>query len=340
MSPEEVVELRVPAGASQRIDVFMARAAPNTSRAKVQQSIAQGRVTLNSRQVVRASMQVRQGDQIVWAVPQPAPMAVVPEALLLDVVYEDAHLIVVNKPAGMTTHPGPGHETGTLVHALLYHTRGGTITAAEQPRAEKIGLSSLYTGPYIRPGIVHRLDKDTSGLLVVAKDDATHRALATQFERRTIGRTYHGIVWGVPDPPQGCVESHIGRDPKNRKRMAVARGKHAITHFAVLEPFAFTALTAFRLETGRTHQIRVHSQYMGHAILGDSTYGGRTIRYGPATSRRKATFKRLFAGLARQALHARDLHFEHPHTGKTLKLSSTLPPDMQSALDLLRRADA
>ncbi len=340
---EEVIQLFVPDGKPQRIDVFMAGAVPGTSRARIQQSIKRGVVLLNGRLVPRPSVQVRQGDHIVWTLPKPQPIAVIPEDVPLDILYEDDYLLVVNKPAGMPTHPGPGHSTGTLVHALLYHTGGKAVTEADRLRDGEIGLSSLNEGPYIRPGIVHRLDKDTSGLLVVAKDDATHRGLAAQFEHRTIDRTYHGIVWGVPDPPEGRVESTIGRDPRHRKKMAVvaaARGKRAGTRFAVIQPLAFTALVAFSLETGRTHQIRVHAQHMGHAILGDPTYGGRTIRYGPVTSRRKATYSRLFAQLARQALHAKDLTFMHPRSGRTVSVTSELPLDMRVALDMLTRVES
>ena len=339
MSGVSTVDLKVSEDISQRIDIYLSRALEKASRTKVQRSISEGHVTLNNRPVRRSSMKVKQGDRIIWHIPAPEPLSAVPEKIALRIIFEDEHLLVVNKEAGMPTHPGPGHPTGTLVNALLNHTGGRAIASDERPQSRDIGLSSLYTGPYVRPGIVHRLDKDTSGLLVVAKNDETHLHLAAQFEQRTIQREYHGIVWGVPDPAVQRIETSIGRDPRNRKKMAVAPGKHAITHMEVVEPFSTTALVAFRLETGRTHQIRVHAQYAGHPILGDPTYGGRTIRYGQKTGRRKATFNRIFSILKRQALHARTLTFVHPHTKKIRMFSSTLPEDMQLTLDLLCRAD-
>ena len=337
-----LVSLTVTGTCSQRIDVFMARTVPHASRAHVQEQIRRGAVLLNGRIVLRPAAQVRAGDRIDWTVPEPQPMAVMPEPVSLDIPYEDAHLLVVDKPAGMPTHPGPGHSTGTLVHALLHHTGGKTVTTGDRPGDTIIGLSSLYEGPFVRPGIVHRLDKDTSGLLVVAKNDRVHRGLAAQFEQRTIGRMYHGIVLGVPSPVEGRIESAIGRSIRNRQKMAVVasgRGKRAITKYKVVKSFAFAALVAFSLETGRTHQIRVHAQHMGHPILGDPVYGGRTLRFGPVTSRRKATYSRLFAQLTRQALHARSLRFRHPCSGEIVSVTSVLPEDMQAALDILSRVE-
>ncbi|MEX0748180.1 MAG: RluA family pseudouridine synthase, partial [Rhodothermales bacterium] len=194
----------------------------------------------------------------------------------------------------------------------------------------------------IRPGIVHRLDKDTSGLLVVAKDDVTHRGLAKQFIDRSIERRYIGILWGVPDPPQGRIEGDVGRDPRDRKRMTVVargRGKHAVTHFEVLEPFLFTSVAAFRLETGRTHQIRVHAKQIRHPILGDATYGGDAIRYGPVTSKRKAFFANLFQRIPRQALHAETLGFVHPQSGEHIDFQVDPPEDMQYAIRRLREIE-
>ncbi len=339
----DVLDLLVSAGAAQRIDAYIAGVVPDASRTQVQRGIRQGAVTLNGQRVLRSSTRVQHGDRIVWIPSPPKPLAIVPEALPLDIQYEDDWMLVVNKAAGMSTHPGPGHSTGTLVHALLHHTGGKPITAGHRPQSEEVGLSSLYEGPHIRPGIVHRLDKDTSGLLLVAKDDVTHRKLAAQFAERTIIRTYYGIIWGVPDPSAGRIEASVGRNYRDRKKMTVVRaphGKYAATRFRVIEPFAFSALAAFKLETGRTHQIRVHAQHMGHPILGDPAYGGRSIRCGPVTSRRKATYSRLFKQLARQALHAKDLSFVHPHSGEAVSVTAALPADMQAALDTLRRADS
>lgn len=356
---ETLITLEAPPGYREglRLDLYITRFVQNASRAKVQQGIKEGRVTVNGAVVDKPSYPVQPGDVIVCRVLRPPPIEARPEPIPLDVVFEDAFLIVVNKPAGMVVHPAYGNRTGTLVNALLHHVGAGPIRFEDEEAEseeealddEALGLSTVNTGRdhpgdlAIRPGIVHRLDKDTSGLLVVAKDDATHRDLARQFFHRTIRRTYLALVWGVPDPAQGRIETTIGRDPRDRKRMAVvpeARGKHAVTHYSLVEPLQYTALVAFRLETGRTHQIRVHAQHIGHPILGDDTYGGQTLRYGLSTSKRRAFFQNLFAAMPRQALHAHTLGFQHPHTGAALDFTAPLPDDMAYVLQRLRDVDA
>ncbi len=338
MSADAIV-LNVPAGAPLRVDLFIAGTIPDTSRSQVQKGIKQGGVRINGQPIARPSTPVKAGDQVQWTALRPEPMLITPEAIPLDIRYEDESLLVVNKPPGMPTHPGPGHNTGTLVHALLHHVGGRAVAATDRPQDQALGLSTLYEGPCIRPGIVHRLDKDTSGLLVVAKDDVTHRRLAAQFETRTIVRTYHGIVWGTPQPPKGRIDASIGRDSKDRKKMAVVvpqSGKRAVTLYKIVEPLEWATLLAFRLETGRTHQIRVHAKHMGHPILGDATYGARTKRWASASSQRRASLKRLSGLLRRQALHAKDLKFVHPRTGETVALTTALPQDLQATLDVLR----
>ena len=349
---ETVIDLEVPTGYHEeaRLDVYLARFLHNASRTKVQRGIKGGHVTVNGAVVRRPSHTVLPGDMIRCRVMRPPPLDVEPEAIPLDIVYEDDFLIIVNKAAGMVVHPAFGHRTGTLVHALLHHVGGGPLHFDEGGEAlnEDMGLSTINAGPLrpgdptVRPGIVHRLDKDTSGLMVVARDDATHRALARQFEQRTIRRAYLGLVWGVPDPPQGTIDAPLGRDPRDRKKMAVVapeRGKQAVTHVETVEAMVFTALVRFRLETGRTHQIRVHARHLGHPILGDPTYEGQTIRYGPRTAKRRTFFNNLFDALPRQALHAQTLGFIHPHTGEDVFFTSNLPEDIQHVLGRLRTVE-
>ena len=349
---ETVVELEVPVGYHEeaRLDVYVTRFVHNASRTKVQRGIKDGHVTVNGVVVKRPSHVVQPGDFIRCRVMRPPPLEVVPEAIPLDIVYEDDYLIVVNKAVGMVVHPAFGNRTGTLVNALLYHVGGSALRLDQDDKASDadVGLSTINAAPprpgdpAIRPGIVHRLDKDTSGLMVVAKDDATHRMLARQFEERTIQRNYLGLVWGVPDPPEGFVDAPIGRDPRDRKKMAVVaaeRGKHAVTLYETVEAMVFTALVRFRLKTGRTHQIRVHARHLGHPILGDAAYDGRSIRYGLVTAKRRAFFANLFKAMPRQALHAQTLGFVHPHTGEEVLFTSDLPDDMQHVLDRLRAVE-
>jgi 23S rRNA pseudouridine1911/1915/1917 synthase len=260
------------------------------------------------------------GEIIHVALPKTPPPDVVPENIPLTVLFEDDHLLVVNKPAGMVVHPACGNYTGTLVNALLYHCNA---------------LSAVNDAT--RPGIVHRLDKDTSGLLVVAKNDAVHAHLARQFARRTIEREYQAIVWGLLKERTGIIETQLGRSKSDRKKMAVvADGKIAITEYAVLEQFRYLSLVSLKLRTGRTHQIRVHLAHIHHPVLGDPGYGGRQIVWGPRTPGRKAEVQRLLKVLTRQALHARTLGFVHPVSGHRMTFESPLPPDMAEALEILR----
>lgn len=348
---EVCIQLEVPPGYREggRLDAYLARFLAYASRTKIQRGIREGRVCVNGVVVQKPAYTVQPGDVITLRMLRPPPVEIVPEPIPLDVVYEDAYLMVVNKQAGLVVHPARGNRSGTLVNALLHHIGSGPVRFDEDdelPEDDEVGLSMRSTGltevqlEAPRPGIVHRLDKDTTGLLVVAKDDRTHVELARQFEHRTIARTYLALIWGVPIPPQGRIEAAIGRDPRNRQRMAVVpedRGKRAVTHYEVVEALPATALVRFRLETGRTHQIRVHARHLGHPVLGDLTYGGRTIRYGPNTPRRKAFYDQLFARLTRQALHAHTLGFRHPHTQEWLEFEAPLPSDMAWALAQLRQ---
>jgi 23S rRNA pseudouridine1911/1915/1917 synthase len=313
-----------PGKRKERIDTYLVSHVENATRSKVQQAIKQGAVLVDGK-TVRPSHPVAPGEVIEITLPKDPPQEAQPEEIPLSIVHEDDALIIVNKPPGMVVHPAYANYTGTLVNALLHHTGGGRE------------LSTL-NDPAVRPGIVHRLDKDTSGLLVVAKTDIVHAKLAAQFSKRTITREYQAIVWGVFKQTSGLIETHLGRSKSDRKKMAVVtEGKPAATEYTVLEQYPYLALVRLKLHTGRTHQIRVHLAHIGHPVFGDPTYNGRAIVAGPGTPRQKDEVKRLLDMIPRQALHARTLGFVHPTTGKMVFFESELPFDMLSALELLRR---
>jgi 23S rRNA pseudouridine1911/1915/1917 synthase len=307
-----------PSSAGQRLDKALALAAPSLSRARLRALIDGGAVAIGGATIKDADRTVKGGEIVHVAVPAAAPALPRAQDIPLDIVHEDEALIVLNKPPGLVVHPAAGHAEGTLVNALLAHC----------------GASLSGIGGVKRPGIVHRIDKETSGLLVVAKTDQAHRSLAKQLQARTLSRTYAAIVWGVPKAAEGTIERAIGRSPTNRKMMAVRpEGKPAVTHYTVKERFGLDAsLLECRLETGRTHQIRVHLTALGHPLIGDPVYGGGL------TGRRKALAARIPAvgGFRRQALHAAELRFQHPVTHKNLRFSAPLPPDMAALLKALR----
>ena len=347
---ETLYTLDVPAGyvGDERLDQYITGFMANATRTKVQKGIKEGRVTINGSIVQKGSHRVQAGDIIVCRLERPPPVKAAPEAIPLDVTYEDEFLLVVNKPAGMVVHPAYGNRTGTLVNALLYYLGGSEVDFddGDGPDDDEVGLSMVNARPRsaegidVRPGIVHRIDKDTSGLLVIAKDDVTHAHLAGQFARRSTRRTYEALVWGYPDPATGRVETWLGRDPRDRRKMAVVReekGKHAITNYETLGAWGDISLLTFKLETGRTHQIRIHAEHIGHPILGDSVYGGAHIRYGIKTARRKTFYNNIFKIMPRQGLHARTLGFVHPHSGAELNFESPLPADMVEVIDRLQR---
>jgi 23S rRNA pseudouridine1911/1915/1917 synthase len=305
------------AGAGARLDAWLARSVPGLSRARIQALIAEGFVALDGTSA-RPSARLRGGQEVTLVVPQPRPAVPQPEAIPLPILYEDDDLLVIDKPAGLVVHPGAGATGGTLVSALLHHARS---------------LSGV--GGVLRPGIVHRLDKGTSGLLVVAKNDAAHRALAEQFAGRTVEKDYLALVLGVPRAREGTVVAAIGRDPRNRKRMSVRapRGREARTSWRVAETFDGAAVLRVRIHTGRTHQIRVHLASLGHPVAGDPTYGGAR-----APSCRSAAAREALLSLRRPALHAARLGFVHPTTGAHLVFESPLPEDLAAVLARLRSA--
>jgi 23S rRNA pseudouridine1911/1915/1917 synthase len=298
------------AAAGCRLDAFLAARVPALSRARLQGLIAAGCVTVArlAGRRVRPAARLRAGDVVVLVVPPPAPVVLQPEPLPLDIVYEDADVLVVNKPAGLVVHPGAGRTSGTLVHAVLAH-------CPDLP-----GIGGAH-----RPGIVHRLDKDTSGLLVVAKTEAALRHLQAEIAAKRATRDYLALVWGRPSPAAGTIEAPIGRDPRRRTRMAVRPdGRPAVTRYRVLEAFPEAALLEVRLVTGRTHQIRVHCAHIGHPVVGDPVYGRRRNPW----------------GLQRQALHAFRLAFTHPRDGRALQFEVPLPEDLATALRALRAGAA
>lgn len=301
--------------AGARLDKALAGLVPALSRERLKALILEGRVTGGTGEAVRdPSRKVDPGQRFTLHVPEAVPADARPQDIPLSIVHEDEHLIVIDKPAGLVVHPAAGNPDGTLVNALLHHCAGG--------------LSGI--GGVARPGIVHRIDKDTSGLLVVAKTDAAHEGLARQFKDHSISRRYQAIVSGLPRPVTGTIDTWIGRSDRDRKKMAVqreGRGKHAITHYHVLEALTGAALVECRLETGRTHQVRVHMSHIGHPLLGDPVYRTRAKALG--TILNALAFRR-------QALHAASLGFIHPVTGKKLEFESPLPADMQQLLSRLR----
>lgn len=293
-----------PSDAGERIDKYISLQNEDWSRSQVQAWIKEGRVTVDG-EPVKSNYKLQAEDELTLRVPPPREMAILPEPMPLDIVYEDSDVVVVNKPRGLVVHPAPGHYSGTLVNGLLAHCK------------DLSGINGV-----LRPGVVHRIDKDTSGLLMVAKNDKAHMGLAEQLKEHSVNRTYVAIVHGVIQHEMGTIEAPIGRDPKNRQQMAVVfeNSKHAVTHFIVQERFKDYTLVELKLETGRTHQIRVHMKYIEHPLAGDP-------KYGP-----KQTLE-----INGQALHAKTLGFVHPRTGERLEFEAPLPEDLEQTIAYLRQ---
>ena len=305
-----------------RVDKFLMNRIENATRNKIQQAAKAGSVHVNDL-AVKSNYKVKGGDkvQVLFAHP-PYENLLIGEDIPLDIVYEDDALVVVNKAAGMVVHPGHGNYSGTLLNALLHH------------------FESLPLNAHERPGLVHRIDKDTSGLLVIAKTEQAMIHLAKQFFDKTSARSYLALVWGDVLDDKGTIEGHIGRDPKNRLLMTVfpdgEQGKEAITHYEVVERFGYTTLLRCQLETGRTHQIRAHMKSIGHTLFSDARYGGDHILKGTTFTKYKQFVDNCFKLLPRQALHAQTLGFVHPISGKSMSFEAPLPNDMLIALDKWR----
>ncbi len=317
---ENRVTLQVEEGysAGERLDVLITRRLPKISRSRVRKLIDEGRVLLNGRPA-KASTQISGGEVVEVTFPHPPRPPAAPEEIPLDVLHEDEDLLVIVKPAGMVVHPAAGHHGGTLVNALL-------------GRYESLPVPG---GPTIRPGIVHRLDKETSGVMVVAKSEQAMTALGRRFHDHDIDREYTAILWGDP-PDRGTVEAPLARHPGNRKKFAVIEGgRPAVTHWKVDRRFGFAALVRLRLETGRTHQIRVHMAHKGWPVFGDSTYGGRMHGLARMRAHERDLARKALAIMPRQALHAHLLGFEHPGTAERVRFTAPLPEDMKKTLALL-----
>lgn len=330
MEAGEPAEIRTvvvaPEADGLRLDKALADALPDLTRSRVQALLTGGAVTRDGRTITDASSRVKPGWRFEVAIPQPEPAIPLPQDIPITIIYEDDDLLVVDKPPGMAAHPAPGTPDGTLVNALLHHC----------------GASLSGIGGVRRPGIVHRLDKDTSGLMVVAKTDQAHQGLTAQFADRTLSRTYRALVWGLPSPREGRVEANIGRSTADRKKMAVVMGggKHAATRYRVVKGYGLSlAWVECALETGRTHQIRVHLAHIGHPVVGDPLYAnGRAARKnGQYAAKLPDDIRHALAQFPRQALHAVKITFRHPATGETLTFSSEPAADIGNLLTNLER---
>lgn len=321
-----------PEHAGQRLDRVLAELLPDISRSRIQALIRSGHVKGPDGTIGDPGQRVKPAEAYRVALPPPEPAEPMGQAIPLAIVHEDKDLIVINKPAGLVVHPAAGHADGTLVNALIAHC----------------GESLSGIGGVKRPGIVHRLDKETSGLLVVAKNDAAHQGLAEQFASHgadgRLERTYVALVWGVPSRRAGTIEARVGRSPANRTRMAVVKGeagRHAVTHYEVIEVFSscdgkpLASLLKLRLETGRTHQIRVHLAHIGHPVMGDPLYG---VGFKASAGRLEPAGREALEKLGRQALHAAEIGFEHPRHGRALRFASPVPDDMDLLIRALRSA--
>ena len=308
-----------------RIDKFLSDRLENSSRTRIQNAANAGNILVNNN-AVKPNYKIKPGDivQVVLPTP-PREIELIPQNIPLNIVYEDDDVLVVNKEPGMVVHPAYGNYTGTLVNALMWHFRD---------------LPLFNTGES-RPGLVHRLDKNTSGILVIAKNEFALNRLSKQFYDRTTDRRYNALIWGIPDPPEGTITGNVGRSIKDRKVMQVFKddteGKTAITHYKVLEDFGYISLIECKLETGRTHQIRVHFSHIKHPLFNDEEYGGNQILKGTTFTKYQQFIKNCFKILPRQALHAKSLAFNHPVTGKRLSFDSNLPDDMVQVIEKWRK---
>ncbi len=308
-----------------RIDKYLVNRMVNTSRSKIQAAAEAGNILVNEL-AVKSNYKIKPEEVISIVLPHPPrDTEILPEDIPLDVIFEDEHILVINKTAGLVVHPGVGNYTGTLINALYYYFRD---------------LPLFQTGD-MRPGLVHRLDKNTSGILLIAKTELSLNRLAKQFFDRTTSRKYMALVWGSLDEEEGRIEGHIGRDIKDRKKMTVfsdgSQGKPAVTHYKLLERLGYLSLVECRLETGRTHQIRVHFKHIRHPLFNDDTYGGDQILKGTTFTKYKQFVQNCFQVLPRHALHAKSLGFEHPATGEKMFFDSELPEDMKQVIEKWRR---
>jgi 23S rRNA pseudouridine1911/1915/1917 synthase len=322
----------------ERLDVFLTTSIKNASRNKIRYAIDNELALVNGKKA-KPSQKIKPGDKITCLVRKHPPIELIPEDIPLDVVYEDDYVMVVNKPAGMCAHPGIGNVSGTLINAVLYHLGlRESIKVEGDEEDEEISNEKLFASDEIRPGLVHRIDKNTTGLLLVAKDPVSHAKLQKQFRAHTTERYYYALAWGNIKEDSGTIEGNIGRSTRNRKIFTVQKrgGKTAKTDFEVIERYGYLTLLKIKLWTGRTHQIRVHFSNRNTPILGDIEYGGDKMVHGGSHPEFGRIAKRCLAKAKRQMLHARVLGFEHPHTGELLSFTSELPDDMAEIIDILK----
>ena len=313
-----------PGQSLMRLDKFLSSRIEKTSRTRIQNAANAGNILVNNKPV-KPNYRVKPNDIVQVVLPNPPrEIELIPENIPLNIVYEDDDVVVVNKDPGMVVHPAYGNYTGTLVNALMYHFRD----------------IPMFQSGELRPGLVHRIDKNTSGILVIAKNELALNKLSRQFYDRTTGRKYVALVWGTPDPPEGTITGHVGRSIRDRKIMQVfpdgSQGKPAITHYSLIEDLGYVSLVECRLETGRTHQIRIHFSHIKHPLFNDEEYGGDKILRGTTFARYQQFIRNCFAILPRQALHAKSLSFDHPVTGKRLSFDSELPDDMKQVIEKWR----
>ncbi len=307
-----------------RIDKYLFNRIEGTSRTRLQNAAKAGNILVNEK-VIKPNYKVKPDDIIQIVLPHPPrEIELIPEDLPLDIIYEDEHLLVLNKEPGMVVHPGHGNYTGTMINALMWHLK----------------YLPFFSSGDSRPGLVHRIDKNTSGLLVIAKSEFALNHLGKQFYEHSTGRKYSALVWGSPEENEGTITAHLGRNPNNRKMMFVFpegdQGKHAVTHYRVVERLGYVSLVECQLETGRTHQIRVHMSWIKHPLFNDPEYGGNRIIKGTTFSKYQQFVRNCFDILPRQALHARHLSFDHPYSGKRMEFDSAIPADMQKVIDKWR----
>jgi len=306
----------------KRVDVIIAQKLKDLSRNRLQQLITNGNLKFNDTIITQPSIKLKKLGELILEIPKPKKYSLIPQNLELDIVYEDDYIIIVNKESGMVVHPGHGNYSGTLINALLYH------------------FENLPNNSTNRPGLVHRIDKDTTGLLVIAKTEISMTLLAKQFFKKTVQREYYALVWGDVKDDEGQINFPIGRNPKNRLQMIVYDnidgGKEAITNYKVIERFGYVTLISCKLETGRTHQIRVHMKHIGHTLFNDNRYGGDKILKGTVYTKYKQFVDNCFKLLPRQALHAKTLGFIHPKSNKKISFDSEIPDDMNSVINKWR----
>lgn len=339
---EDLITINVPAGQSpERIDTYLSTIIKNSSRTRVRKSLDEKMVKVNGKIITKASHKIKGNDKIECTLMRRPPVKLIPQDIPLDIVYEDDYLLVINKPPNMVVHPGVGNRYDTLVNAVLFHLGIQSDieieTENDDDDDDELDIGKIYASDEVRPGIVHRLDKDTSGLLVVAKTTEILTMLQSQFANRTVSRTYNALVWGTKLEDSGSIIGNIDRSQIDRKKFAVSSksGKYAKTNYKVLERYSIASLLELKLETGRTHQIRVHLSNEKHPVIGDVTYGGNKNNYQGVNGELNNLAKNIVSKSNRQLLHAKDLTFIHPITNQFVTFTSKLPQDIIKVIKIL-----